>query len=908
MTHISSNSFLGAVARRHKADARNITFLVPSRRAGLFLRKALAAEGAGDGIRIIPVDELFQRLAGRRKAGRLAAITALYRCWKAADPEANTMTLDQFIPQGEAFLQDIDDAERHGIRYGDLPADVEALLEEKGERGLLEAMRQSRLSDRLRHDWALLAKLQDGLAAEMKAAGTATGGQMTSLAARAAEAMPAVARIFSTEKAVCVGLSDVGPCERTVLERLAREGSLEMDMDLEGRGTETCAAASAVAASNTIEGATLWQSGTAAAPESQAWHLVHTASSTGQARVAAAVIKELIAQGADQEDIAVVLADRSLLTPMIKAMPDGVTKVNITMGLPVGDSGAAALTALCGDMLAKMRVRDGKVLFNHATVTAVLCHDIIKAAAPEASATAAEKVRSGGRRYVEAEEITDGDAVLEALFGNAVTGPSSAYVQRVIEAVQAAATPLDREYLAACHRIAAQTAEATGTTGEAFFRIYGRCLAAATLPLDGEPAEGLQVAGIMETRCLDFSHMIFLGASEGMLPGGGEIPTTLPRSLRRSLGLPTATAFEARSEYCFWRATCRAKETWLIHDSRTDGMNSGEPTRIAAQLRYLLGADIQEATAADAPGGRRAEAPVLIKTSEVMAILKEKFCGGKGAMSATSINTYLDCRLRWWWEHVLGIREREDVREEIDAAVFGTVVHGALEALYKPFIGRRVTASDLEAMDVTAEAAVDEALQEAGVYDMEGSIPVLRDVAVRCVRKVLETDRGVAPLEIVGTETKMGGTLSLPAAGLDVRIFGIADRLDKVAGSQDVRIVDYKTGSVGTHDDTRVVGPLFERSLGGKRPGIALQLYLYEYLARGRHGGAEHTPCVYSTRELFAGKSVTAKVLDDENKALFADKLTAVVEEMFNPDVTISPREEADELCERCPLRAACGR
>ncbi len=902
------NQFLHDVAARHRENAKNITFITPTRRAATILRDAFAEAGVTEGLHIRTLDEVLASLAGRRKAGRVAALTALHRCWRRLAPGAEDMPLDTFLPLGEALLQDLDDAERQGLRYGRFSADVEAVIASLGERGaaLLDALHGSRMGDRLRDTWRLLGPLQEAFDDAMKASGTATGGQMARLAADAARTLPAAAHVLATDDAVCIGLADTGRCERTVLERIAREGRLEIVADTADRGISTCCDAAAVLQANMIYGATLWTPQGGDDPAERDWDVIHTVSSTGQARVAAAAIRDLLAAGAREDDIAVVLADGALLQPMLAALPDGVSRVNVTMGLPVGESRAAALVRLLIRMAEDLRIRDGRLLLHHRDVTDILAHDLVRRALGDAADEAATRIRQEGRIRTDAAALAAQGGLLATLFGEGLTGDMRAYLQGAIEEIQKTAEPADREALAACHAVTGQMADTTGAAGTTLLHLVETGIRAATMPLEGEPVAGLQIMGPMETRCLDYPYMIFLGASEGQLPARGGERTTLPQALRALLGLPTKEDYEARGTYHFWRGVSRARHIWLIHDCRGEGLVSGETTRLAAQLRTLLGVTPRESNAADIPGTATATPPTVEKTPAVLRTLREKF-GGTGAMSATAINTYLACRLRWWREHVLGIREREDVKEGFDAALFGSVVHGALEALYKAHAGETLSAADITALQDGVPAAIAQAMEDAGIHDAEGSTPVLAEGAARMAARVLEEDAARAPLTVLGTETKLSCSLTLPKAGVTVRLFGITDRMDSV-GDGRVRVVDYKTGYVGTGVDFRSVDEVFDRDLGERRGTIALQMLLYERLTRGMHDGAEHVPTVYGIRDLFAGNATAQRTYSAEEKARFDELLLATLEEMFDPGVAFTPREDDGPLCERCPLRAACGR
>lgn len=909
MNNQPTKTLLRQVAERHAEHAADTTFIMPTRRGAIVLQNILKTAGETT-VRVKTMDEILSSLTSLRKAGRLASLTVLHRCWQAIAPENAETPLNTFMPLGEALLQDIDDAHRAGLRFSDLPSDVEAFLESKdgdSAASLLHNIRRCNIATSLTGMWPLLGPLQESFLTAMKERGVVTGGQMSFFAAKAAAELPAIARVLPTGRAVCVGFSELTAGEKAVLARIAKEGPLEMVLDVADCGIATCCNAESIVSSCNIPGATTWSPALTADPAKRQWDLIHTVSSTGQARAAAAIIRDLVKGGAAEDDIAVVVADPTLLQPMLDAMPEDVRGVNVTMGLPVADSQAASLLSALADMISGARVRDGKTLLYHHDVSAVLMHGLVRAATEGHSEEVAMRIRQEGHIRVDSETLTREGGLYALLFGEGSTGDMRTWAQAVIEAIQKTAPSLEREHLVACHSVIGQVADVTGMTGLPLLRLAVNALDTVTLPLEGEPVAGLQILGTVETRCLDYPYVIYLGASEGTLPARGGDRTVMPQSLRNILGLPLRRDYEERNTYNFWRSVARASHTWLIHDCRGEGLVSGEQTRFAAQLRTLLGAAVGESTAADVPGTADDGAVTIKKTPDVLKVLRDKYLG-TGAMSASSINAYLDCRLRWWREHVLGIRRQADIKEDFDAALFGTVVHGALEHLYKPYVDSVVSEADLAALRGKAADAVAAAMAENGILDVEGPTPILADVAVRMVQRVLEEDAAGGGLIVLGTETMADRKIHLDGAGIDVRLFGIVDRLDKTPADDAVHVVDYKTGYVGTHAGFAVVDEVFDRSCGDQRSGIALQMLLYEMLMRGRHDGAEHEPRVYAMRDLFAGKAVTTRRYTEEEKARFEELLLQTLEEMFDPDVDITPRETADALCERCPLREACGR
>lgn len=922
-------TFLDTVAARYATrDNRHTLFVFPNRRAALFFQKAMSEAGHDGPVRCTTTDALLSRIAGLRPCGRIAALAELHRCWQMTVPDTERTSFDSFLAWGDVLLSDIDAAESAGVSFCDLPRDLTTYLasvggaETKALAKSIEKATEGGIKERLLSLWPVLGQLQRSFRSALVEKKTGTAGVIAREAAAAARSFNPDGRLVP-EHVVAVGLAAMTVSEKAVHDRLHREGA-EYLWDFAGAAITDPSGPVATMMNDVMSRYPSREPIEAPALEAadQTWSVVHVPSSTGEARAAGAAIGAIVAaDGSAAERTAVILADESLLMPVLCSIPETVENVNVTMGYPLSGGSAASLLDALSSLRRRCRSHADGVTYHRGDIAALLSHPFVKAAAGDHAAAIAETVRKTGRVNVDMAGILDAavrddvipedaDAVLRLLFADVKPTAVPSWVCRIAETIQRAVSPLEREELALYHKLAADLEASLGADSVAeadtWFRLFRRAAAGEQIPFEGEPLCGLQVMGALETRCLDMENVIWVGASEGMLPAAGGESSLLPPALREALGLQTAADRQAVAAYHFWRSTCRARRIWLIHDCRAEGLGSGEESRFIKQLRYLYHVPLNESFAADdiRPEALSSTPLSVTKTEDVMRILEDKFITGTGAFSATSINTYIDCHLRYWWEHVLGVKESKDAAENLDAALFGTVYHAAMENIYRPFVGKTVSAQDIDALAGSIPDTVTAAFAAEGATEIEGRMAILRDVVVRLVERTLEEDRRCAPLEILGVEQPLGRRLALPG-GRTVRLFGLADRIDRPAGSDAVRIVDYKTGSVKGKDDTRSADRIFDTT-SGSRPSVALQLYLYENMARTRDGGKTYAPCIYSTRALFdeTPKSVS---LVEEEAARFEDHLKETIEEIFNPAVPFNATDDTDK-CTCCPMRTICNR
>ena len=610
---------------------------------------------------------------------------------------------------------------------------------------------------------------------------------------------------------------------------------------------------------------------------------------------------------ADGRRTAIVLCDESLLQAVVHCLPDTVEKVNVTTGYPLLQTSIASLVS----QLINLQVNGWSPKtnsFRRHWLDTVRRHPY----APYLPDDFAD------HRY------TDNGPLLRWLL---------VIIRTIASADERASGALDAESLFRTYTLLNRVSDLVDSgvlTVDTITlqRLVAQLIQSTTIPFHGEPAEGIQVMGVLETRNLDFDHVLLLSCNEGNMPRGVNDTSFIPYAIRKAYGLTTVDQKVAIYQHYFHRLLQRAKDVTIVYNNSTNDGQTGEMSRFMLQLMVDRSSVNSKLSAVNYKTLRAGQKTLLrtphpvTKTPEVMQHLRERLSGG---ISPTAISNYLRCQLRFFYRYVCNLEDAVDNEEElIDNRLFGNIFHKAAQNLYQRFGRQEITAFDLDKLlkdVVDIERAVDDAIKtEFFHFDdptrpmppLDGLQLINREVIIKYVRQLVEIDRRLTPFTILGLEQYVSMDLS------KLRIGGIIDRLDSITdsqtGDQHIRVVDYKTGSrrLKTLPD---VAAIFDPANIPDHSDYYLQAFLYSIIVKDKslkskevspallfiqHAGTDdYDPTLCLGREPVRDIATVA----DEYMQL----LNQTISEIFNEDLALSPTDDLDR-CHACPFAPICGR
>ena len=656
-----------------------------------------------------------------------------------------------------------------------------------------------------------------------------------------------------------------------------------------------------------------------------------------QVATAAQQIQKLLAQNTSMERTAVVLCDETLLLPMLSVLPEAIQSVNVTLEYPASVTPLYDLYEHLLTMHVNKKEARKESAFYFKDVLAVLYNPFfaelcdekfyVKEVIRKLNRSNAVYIRTGllrswfGEHFSSVHEVLTGfgtahDAVtafnksntrilekLHAKSGRSIELETALSFQKALNALQ---TSLEKH---------------PGINLRALRVLLRQVLGQSGIPFYGEPLSGLQVMGVLETRTLDFDHVIMISVNEGVLPSGKSSNSFIPDDLKRHLQMPLHGEKDAIYAYHFYRLLQRAKSVSLIYNTETDTFGKGEKSRFITQLlsewpktNGKLNITEQVLSLPVTPTGQ-SYATTIEKDELVLGKLLEKAQSERG-LSPTSFNTFKECSLKFYLRFIANVREADEVEEDVEASAMGNIIHAALEELYTPYLSQQLNSEHVAVMrnlmPTTAEKHFAAYYEEAA--DDNGKKALALHVAKKYLDNLLNYELQNAKPEarhkitIKHLEKELSAKLLL-REGTWINIQGKADRIDELDG--ELRIVDYKS-SVHKARDRFDIGDLDE-VFSDTKFSKALQLLTYAWLAWKEKlaPAAQIRPCIIAFRaekdiyEITRGRAPL--VFSDTLFEEFEEKLRAFVASFFDTEKKFEPTADTD-TCEFCAYRMICNR
>lgn len=943
------NSFLRSVARAYVQNgALGSVFVLPNRRSLKFFQMYLGQEyGAAYGKplfspQIITINDFFTRLGGIAPADSVEQLYILYREYISLKYAAEGFekgcakeTFDEFVHWGDTLLKDFNDVDKYMVDARQLFTNIKELKELESDFSFLsprqmEAVRCfwtnylkggkfSGKKEFFSSIWGLMYPLYRNFKKALEAKGVGYEGQIYRKVAESVEDAEFPQRV------VFIGFNAPNRCERRVMQYLRDSGKGDFYWDFYGTMlTDRQNSASEIISRFAREYPSLYTIEGGAVPVGEQKVKVYaTPSGVGQAFVVQQILEDLYPGEEVHPDeafsTAVVLPDENLLLPVLDSIPEKFRSINVTMGYPITTTSLISFMQLLQQLQEDVRCRGGKWCFYHKSLLALLSHEYLKQLAPQAQSAIRRKVIEGNMIYIPQESgVLEGDGFISMLL-KVVREPReiAAWQMEVLERLDTLLGSWDREFIYQYYlRINSLSKLDIPMEAATYYRLAERLCRGIIVPFKGEPLAGLQVMGTLETRALDFENVIIISANEGKFPSSNVEHSIVPYNLRVGFGLPTYELQDGIAAYHFYRSICRARNVFMVYDTRNDGLGTGEVSRYVKQLEYHFGVAVEEVAVSLAPAPAAAGSALEVsKRGEVMEKLLSMYTGDGGRyLSASAINTYIACPLKFYVEYVEGLKEEEEVSESVESNVFGSIFHHVMEGLYAPCEGKVMGKEDIKGLakqnETIGKLILEGFVEYMHLEELGGQHRIVEALIRKYVALALKEDEALAPFRYVAGERRLKYRLPIREGSFEVNFKAIIDRIDVLVEGNHTRISDYKTGSVTPPDSRFELPQLFDKEGDGRYKAV-LQLYLYAaiYFADKLKKGERVDDAVLSIYPLkkIAKEHLMQVLLEHDALVEFKRLLTECVEEIFNPDVPFFANPQ-EKHCSYCSLAAICGK
>ncbi|MDP4223111.1 MAG: PD-(D/E)XK nuclease family protein [Bacteroidota bacterium] len=937
----------------------------PGRRAGLYFVKYLAGmiEKPVWSPAVMTINDFFSEFSSLQVAENEILLFELYKSYRKLNSQAESF--DDFYFWGDMLISDFNDIDKYladpaiifrnikdyrniDSQFGDLDPEQAQTIKKFWMN--FEPEKSTPQKKEFREIWSILYDLYSDFRNSLRASGIAYEGMI---------ARDAAVKFHATGTPPIkwgqihfIGFNALNNCEKTLMKRLQNEGLARFYWDFDNsyiRKGKLNSAGLFMTGNlkdfkNDMPGD--WEYDTLLSSEGSLPErkVIETTSDIAQVKLVPYLLSET--EGITPENAhhtAIIPADENLLVPLITSLPENNGDINITMGFPLKMSGVYTIVRHILDYQQNLITENGAVYSGYRPVLAILKHHLIEELLNEADRKIQDEIIKNNLSRVSCDFLCTTER-MKAIFSPASDpGQLSDYLRNILLLISLAhlkkddlPNGKDREIdlrnefiyrvMLSVNRLdkISRTQEISLKTGT-FIRILDKILRSQSVPFSGEPLSGIQIMGILETRALDFRNIIMLSVNEGTLPRISAGSSFIPYSIREAFGLPSINHQESIYAYHFYRLLHRAENVTFIFNSQTDGLNTGEMSRFLLQMKYehILDRPVQTT---------RFDIRTPTSVSQVLTrtdLHSERLCsifldgGNKVTMSPTAINTWLNCRMKFYYSYVSGLKEPEVITPEIDHAIFGQILHRLMRNVYVSYKGTEIgpgiidsLLKDENGLRNLIDKSVNECYNSNTQRPESGNDLIIKDILYLYLQRIFNIDRDIAPFTILDLESSFEFNLEFELNGVKrkLRTGGKMDRVDQKAGK--TRIVDYKTGEIARKINS--INDLFGDDRDKKLDGW-LQTLLYCEAYRSENKNSNIKPSIYRIKDRIKEKSTDTLLLipgrgteipvEDygEVRSEFLKGLEELIITIFDPEEPFRMTEKTLK-CFYCPYRELCQR
>lgn len=906
-------SFIEEVVQEIVKDTTPLSdtiFVLPSKRAGTFLKNSLsnAIDKTIFSPEIYSIENFVEKISGLTFASNTEQLFALYYAYLNTTKESDKEKFLSFSKWGQTILQDFNEIDRYLVDTKEIFSHLSAVQELNT---YLEGEKTQMIENYIKF-WNNLDALYHNFNNSLLDKGIATQGFAYRKANNNIETFIAN---LSNRKVVFIGFNALNKAEENIIQTLLKLPSTKIYWDIDSYFlNDTLHDASYFIrqhqkkwpyfSNNKIMGVSTNYL------QTKNINIIGVPKNVSQAKYVGNLLDKINYDNAAQlKHTAIVLGDENLLNPVMNAIPEKIERVNITMGYPINKTPIAVLFSLFFELWNSKE--ENGWFYQH--VLNILSHPYIQLFLEENKTnhaiTIANTVKSRNWIYVNSQQLYSilpkHKTLLKLLFSEDTFTPllflkdCLGILEVLKNKFQLEENNLELEYLFRLHTLFNQIENLVKehnfiTDLKSLQSLYKELISSETLDFQGEPLQGTQIMGMLESRNLDFETVIITSVNEGVLPSGKSNNSFIPFDIKKIYGLPTYKEKDAVYTYHFYRLLQRAKNVYLLYNTEPNVLEGNEKSRLITQLLT----DENVSNYITQITGSAAVKPVIPKINSVPKnlelIAQIKNIAAKG-FSPTSLTNYIRNPIDFYKKNILRINDINEVEESVAANTFGTIVHDTLEDLYQPFIGKYLDKEKLEALLPKIESVVKCNFSKTYVDGdiSRGKNLIAYTVVLRYIENFIKLELKEIEqhkIKIIALEQMLNVALEIPNISHTIRLKGKLDRVDEIDGI--TRIVDYKTGKVDTQN---VAITKWEDLIENYDKSKAFQLLCYALMINKNQPINTIKAGIISFKNLNKGtlyfsESKTQEI--NQNTLLeFKNVLDILVQEIFNPEIPFIEKE-----------------
>ena len=804
--------------KNHGNSLSGITIVLPNKRARIFLIEALKRQldKTVFAPEIISIEDFVQDVSGIRSIDTIELLFEFYSVYLGITPKEKQQPFETFANWAKTLLQDFNEIDRYLLN----PKHVFSYLKdiEDIKHWSVDVNNRTTMIDNYLEFWKLLPDYYSSLYSHLINKGT---GYQGLIYREAVENINHFSNAFSKEQLIFAGFNALNAAEEKIIQHLLSSGQAKIYWDIDNAFLNDPYHDAGLFIRRFKKD---WKQYTSQPFEwitdefsqSKNINIIGTPKTVGQAKIAGEIIEQIQDSGQTLNKTALVLSEENMLIPILYSLPLGVGSLNITMGYNSKNNPAQILVQKLFKLHtnALNRNRNSYTLY-YREVLDILTHPLVEPYS--GAARLIEVINKNNMTFFSHSRLLElhpgATPFFKLLFErwDITTGEILQRLSDIILSVKSFLSTDDEEdkiskaFLYSLFKVINKLinyheAHPQMDSLEVLQSVYKQVIDLAEVSFEGEPLSGLQIMGVLESRVLDFDNVIITSMNEGKFPAGKTQNSFIPYDVKRELGLPTYKEKDAIYSYHFYHLLLRAKNIYLLYNTESEGLDAGERSRFLTQLEiekkpaHNLVSGIYNAHLPD-----KAYMPMVVpKSGKVMERLKE-IATGKG-FSPSALTSYIRNPIQFYYQRILRINEVDEVEESIALNTLGTIIHGTLEELYKPYLDKFLSEQTIAAMAALAD---DEVMRQFVMVYKEGEIKKGRnllafEVAKRNVHNFLKLEKKLLAegdtVKIIALEETFERWLEDDSLPYPVKISGNIDRIEQRNGR--IRIVDYKTGKV----------------------------------------------------------------------------------------------------------------